>query len=142
MTIALAMIACLEDQLHALRHQLLDAARHMRGAKVLAERLHGAGLDSMPGDDAGVLDDSVRGQIAPNGSLAATCSAAEWVEVHRTAHGLGMPTTAAMTFGAGETFEQRVDHLDALRRLQEDRCRSARPGVRCCIDMQPARSAA
>jgi transposase len=42
-TTALAMIACLEDQLHQLRHQLLDAARHLRGAKVLAGRLYGVG---------------------------------------------------------------------------------------------------
>jgi transposase len=40
---ALAMIACLEDQLDALRHQLVDTARHLRGAKVLAERLYGVG---------------------------------------------------------------------------------------------------
>jgi transposase len=40
---ALTITACLEDQLQALRHQLLDAARHLRGARVLAERLYGAG---------------------------------------------------------------------------------------------------
>ncbi len=40
---ALAMIACLEDQLHQLRHQLLDTARHLAGAKVLAERIYGVG---------------------------------------------------------------------------------------------------
>jgi transposase len=40
---ALAMITCLEDQLHQLRHQLLDTARHLAGAKVLAERIYGAG---------------------------------------------------------------------------------------------------
>jgi transposase len=40
---ALAMIACLEDQLDALRHQLVDTARHMRGPKILAERLYGVG---------------------------------------------------------------------------------------------------
>jgi transposase len=40
---ALAMMACLEDQMHALRHQLLHAARHLQGAKVLAGRLYGVG---------------------------------------------------------------------------------------------------
>jgi transposase len=40
---AVAMMTCLEDQMHALRHQLVDTARHMRGAKVLAERLYGVG---------------------------------------------------------------------------------------------------
>ncbi len=42
-TTALAMITCLEDQLHALRHQLLDTARHLAGAKALAERIYGVG---------------------------------------------------------------------------------------------------
>ena len=42
-SIALAMMACLEDQLHALRHQLLDMARHLKGARVLAERIYGVG---------------------------------------------------------------------------------------------------
>jgi transposase len=37
------MMACLEDQLHALRHQLLDMARHLKGARVLAERIYGVG---------------------------------------------------------------------------------------------------
>jgi transposase len=42
-SIALAMVTCLEDQLHALRHQLPDMARHLKGARVLAERIYGAG---------------------------------------------------------------------------------------------------
>jgi hypothetical protein len=41
--VAVAMLACLQAQMHALRHRLLDAARHMRGARVLAERLYGVG---------------------------------------------------------------------------------------------------
>lgn len=65
-------------------------------------RLRDAGLGSIPGDDAGIFDGS-----------------GDWLAVHRTAHGLGLPTTAAMVFGQGETLEQRVSHLEALRRLQE-----------------------
>jgi len=44
----------------------------------------------------------------------------EWIEVHRAAHGLGMPTVAEMEFGGGETLEERVDRLLAVRQLQEE----------------------
>ena len=78
-------------------------------------RLRDAGLDSIAGDDAEILDDGVQPQGArPRRSVA------EWIHVHRTAHGLGMRTAAAMRFGHGETVEQRVNHLEAVRRLQEE----------------------
>ena len=44
----------------------------------------------------------------------------EWVDVHRTAHKLGMRTTATMMFGDGETIEQRLNHFDIVRHIQED----------------------
>ena len=78
-------------------------------------RLRDAGLDSISGDDAEILDDAVQHQ---GGRLR--CSAEDWVKVHRTAHGLGMRTTATMLFGGGETVEQRLNHLEAVRRLQEE----------------------
>jgi cyclic dehypoxanthinyl futalosine synthase len=73
-------------------------------------RLRAAGLDSIPGNDAGILDDALR----------SGCSVAEWLAVHRTAHELGIGTTAAMVFGSGETMEQRIRHLELLRQLQEE----------------------
>ncbi len=78
-------------------------------------RLRDAGLGSIAGDDAGILDDAVQ-QEGARGKL----SMPGWVEVHREAHELGMRTTAAMTFGAGESFEQRLNHLEVLRQLQEE----------------------
>jgi cyclic dehypoxanthinyl futalosine synthase len=78
-------------------------------------RLREAGLGSIPGDDAGILDDAVQ-QERTRGKW----SVAGWVAVHRTAHELGMRTTAAMTFGAGESFEQRLNHLEVVRQLQEE----------------------
>ena len=78
-------------------------------------RLQDAGLDSIPGGGAEILDDRVRGRVSPR-----KCTTAEWLEVHRVAHHLGLPTTATMMFGCGETFEQRVNHWEALRRLQEE----------------------
>jgi cyclic dehypoxanthinyl futalosine synthase len=78
-------------------------------------RLREAGLDSIPGGGAEILDDTVRSRVS-----RLKCSTAEWLEVHRVAHSLGMQTTATMMFGCGETFEQRVNHLEAIRRLQEE----------------------
>ena len=78
-------------------------------------RLRDAGLDSIPGGGAEILDDEVRARIA-----RLKCRTEDWVSVHRTAHELGMRTTATMMFGVGETMEQRVNHFEVVRRLQEE----------------------
>src|SRR5437899_1680734 len=78
-------------------------------------RLRDAGLQSIPGGGAEILDDDVRHKIA-----RLKCKTQDWVDVHRTAHELGMRTTATMMFGVGETFEQRVNHFDVVRQLQEE----------------------
>ena len=78
-------------------------------------RLRDAGLDSIPGDDAGILDDAVQLQ-----GPRTNWKTEDWIAVHRTAHSLGMQTTATMAFGGGETIEHRMNHLDAVRQLQED----------------------
>ncbi len=78
-------------------------------------RLRDSGLDSIPGGGAEILDDDVRHRIS-----RLKCSSQEWIDVHRTAHSLGMRTTATMMFGCGETIEQRVNHFEIVRRIQED----------------------
>jgi cyclic dehypoxanthinyl futalosine synthase len=78
-------------------------------------RLRDAGLDSIPGGGAEILDDGVRHRIS-----RLKCSVDEWENMHRTAHALGMRTTATMMFGCGETVEQRMNHFDLVRRIQED----------------------
>jgi cyclic dehypoxanthinyl futalosine synthase len=78
-------------------------------------QLHDAGLDSIPGDDAGILDDAVQHQ-----GIRTQWKSANWIAVHRAAHALGMQTTATMTFGGGETMEHRINHLEAVHRLQEE----------------------
>ena len=78
-------------------------------------RLRDAGLGSIPGDDAGILDDAVQQEGARGKGTVA-----DWVSVHRAAHELGMRTTAGMTFGVGESFEQRLNHLEVVRQLQEE----------------------
>ena len=78
-------------------------------------RLRDAGLDSIPGGGAEILDDEIRARIA-----RLKCTSDEWEEVHRAAHALGMRTTATMMFGCGEEFRHRVNHLERIRRIQED----------------------
>jgi cyclic dehypoxanthinyl futalosine synthase len=78
-------------------------------------RLRDAGLDSIPGGGAEILDDSVRHRIS-----RLKCSTQEWIDVHRAAHHLGMRTTATMMFGTGETIEHRLNHLEIIRNIQED----------------------
>ncbi len=76
-------------------------------------RLKDAGLDSIPGAGAEILDDEVRFRIA-----RLKCRTEEWLFVHRTAHQLGLRTTATMMFGCGETLEHRVNHFRRIRELQ------------------------
>ncbi len=78
-------------------------------------RLRDRGLQSIPGGGAEILDDEVRHRIA-----RLKCKSEEWESVHREAHRLGMRTTATMMFGCGEEYRHRVNHLERLRRLQED----------------------
>lgn len=78
-------------------------------------RLRDAGLDSIPGGGAEILDDEVRQKVA-----RLKCSTGDWLSVHRTAHQIGMRTTATMMFGVGETFEQRINHFEEVRRLQDE----------------------
>jgi aminodeoxyfutalosine synthase len=79
------------------------------------ERLRAAGLDSMPGGGAEILHEDVRRRIAQG-----KASAAQYLEVHRAAHALGIRTNCTMLYGHIETFEHRVDHLLQLRALQEE----------------------
>ena len=78
-------------------------------------RLQDAGLDSIPGGGAEILDDEIRARIS-----RLKCTSDEWENMHRTAHSLGMRTTATMMFGCGEEPRHRANHLARVRRIQED----------------------
>ncbi len=84
------------------------------GVRETLERLKLAGLDSIPGGGAEILVDRVRKRVSPR-----KISWQEWMRVMREAHSLGIPTTATMVFGLGETTGERVAHLHRLRELQE-----------------------
>lgn len=76
--------------------------------------LMGAGLDSIPGGGAEILSDRVREMISPN-----KIGSKQWLKVMEEAHKLGMKTTATMMFGSVEEPEDIIEHLDAIRRLQD-----------------------
>jgi aminodeoxyfutalosine synthase len=82
--------------------------------QVLRE-LQQAGLGSLPGGGAEVFADRVRRLIAPGKEHPD-----EWFDVHRTAHGMGIPTHCTMLYGHVETYEERVDHWLRLRDLQDE----------------------
>jgi 5-amino-6-(D-ribitylamino)uracil---L-tyrosine 4-hydroxyphenyl transferase len=72
-----------------------------------------AGVQSMPGTAAEVLNDAVRRVLCPEKIDTAT-----WLDIVETAHRLGMPTTSTMLSGHIETPEQQIEHLEQLRSLQ------------------------
>ena len=76
--------------------------------------LKDAGLGSMPGTAAEILNDDVRKVICP-GKLTTS----EWVEVIETAHQTGIPTTCTMMYGHVESVEHRVEHLEILGNIQK-----------------------
>ncbi len=77
--------------------------------------LREAGLDTMPGGGAEVFSPGVRATIAEK-----KLSGAEYIEVHRTAHALGIRTNCTMLYGHVESYEDRMHHLGMLRDLQDD----------------------
>jgi len=83
--------------------------------KKLLETLIDAGLDSIPGGGAEILVDEIRGKISPN-----KCSADQWLNVMKTAHHLGLKTTATMMFGHIEEKKHIIEHLLKLRHLQDE----------------------
>ncbi len=82
--------------------------------KEVLERLHKKGLFSMPGAGAEILVDRVRKIVSKN-----KLTSQQWLEIHKTAHEIGMKTTATMMFGTVESDEEIVEHFRKLRDLQD-----------------------
>ena len=76
--------------------------------------LKDAGLDSIPGGGAEILSDRIRKKLSPK-----KIGKDRWLNVMQEAHNLGMKTTATMMFGSIEKHEDIIEHLDAIRRLQD-----------------------
>jgi FO synthase subunit 2 len=85
------------------------------GIKEALVTLKENGLDSMPGTAAEILDREVRELICPE-----KITADEWIEIVKTAHQLRIPTTATMLYGHIERPEHRINHLDIIRRIQDE----------------------
>ena len=78
-------------------------------------RFREAGLGSIPGGGGEILVDRVRNLISP-----LKCNSHQWLQVMRTAHELGIRSSATMMFGHIETLEERIEHLAKLRTLQDE----------------------
>ncbi len=87
----------------------LEKSTHREVLKALME----AGMDSLPGAGAEILDDRVR-RLVSNGK----CGAQEWLDIMHEAHKLGLTTSATMMFGHVETLQERFEHLVKLREVQ------------------------
>ncbi len=72
------------------------------------------GLDSIPGGGAEIFDGEIRKKICPE-----KASAERWLEIHGTAHNLGIPSNATMLYGHLENYAHRIDHMARLRDLQD-----------------------
>jgi cyclic dehypoxanthinyl futalosine synthase len=90
----------------------LEKSTHTEVLKALMD----AGLDSLPGAGAEILNDRVRRLISKG-----KCSGQEWLDVMRAAHQLRLTTSATMMFGHVETLEERFEHLVWLRQVQSEK---------------------
>jgi len=77
-------------------------------------KLKSAGLNSIPGGGAEIFDEEIRSRIAPDKT-----SSHKWLEIHETAHAIGIPSNATMLYGHIENYPHRIDHLNRLRMLQD-----------------------
>ncbi len=104
-------------RLHALGAPEVSHIARISGLSTLEtlQRLVAAGLDSLPGAGAEILDEGVRRKISP-----AKPTVGEWINVMREAHRLNLPTSATMMYGHIETPRQRVEHLFKIRDLQAE----------------------
>lgn len=73
-----------------------------------------AGLDSLPGGGAEIFHPEIREQIC-----ADKATADQWLQIHQTAHELGMHSNATLLYGHIENFSHRIDHMERLRQLQD-----------------------
>ena len=82
--------------------------------ETIMRRLKDAGLYSLPGGGAEILDDEVRKRVATK------CTTDEWLSVMRAVHKVGLRSSATMMFGIGDKIEHRVRHLQRIRDLQDE----------------------
>lgn len=91
------------------------ARKYGKSYEEVLRELIDAGLGSMPGGGAEIFDERVRRKICRD-----KATADEWLDVHRTAHRLGLRSNCTMLYGTVESLEDRVDHMLRLRALQDE----------------------
>jgi aminodeoxyfutalosine synthase len=96
-------------------HHFTKIAKPKRSYREILSELKEAGLVALPGGGAEIFAERVRTQVA-----RAKVTAEGWLEIHRTAHELGIPTNATMLYGHIETLTERLDHMLRLRALQDE----------------------
>ena len=94
---------------------LYGASRSNTSIGDYLKRLKEAGVDTLPGTSAEILDQPLRDKISPG-----RISVKNWVEIIKTAHKMGINTTSTMMFGHIETMKDRVDHIAKLREIQKE----------------------
>ena len=108
----------IRPELHVKAFTAVELEYMCRKAKVSYEeglkRLLDAGQGSLPGGGAEIFDKSIRDQICKD-----KCTSEEWLEIHETAHRIGMPSNATIIYGHIEEYEHVIDHFNRLRDLQD-----------------------
>ena len=94
---------------------LYGASRSNTTIREYLKRLKESGVDTLPGTAAEILEQKIRDKISPG-----RISVKDWIEVIKTAHGLGINTTSTMMFGHVETPEDRVNHIVKIREIQKE----------------------
>ncbi|NJK77664.1 MAG: 5-amino-6-(D-ribitylamino)uracil--L-tyrosine 4-hydroxyphenyl transferase CofH [Nanoarchaeota archaeon] len=94
---------------------LYGASRSKTTIREYLKRLKEAGVNTLPGTAAEILDQKLRDKISPG-----RISVKDWIEVIKTAHSLGINTTSTMMFGHVETLEDRVNHIVKIREIQKE----------------------
>jgi aminodeoxyfutalosine synthase len=111
-------VKTLRPDLHVKAFTAVELYYMFKKAKVTTaeglQYLKDCGLDSLPGGGAEIFDESVRKEICED-----KCTSEEWLEIHETAHQLGIPSNTTMLYGHVENFAHRVDHMNRLRQLQD-----------------------
>ena len=108
----------IRPSLHVKAFTAVELEYMCRKAKVSYEEglqlLKDHGQDSLPGGGAEIFAEAIREEICKD-----KCTSAEWLEIHETAHKVGMPSNATMLYGHVESYADRVDHMNRLRTLQD-----------------------
>lgn len=115
----LRQIKAYRPELHLKGFTAVELDYMFRKAKLTRQegmqKLKDAGLQSLPGGGAEIFNPEIRKQICED-----KVDGDGWLDIHRTAHNLGMHTNATMLYGHIEKYEDRIDHMNQLRMLQDE----------------------